>query len=280
MTTYPWPAEFGARADEWAALDFDVREHALLLASATLSRLTRGRVGHAAIKVRPAHHRRCSPAFMPFNGSGYPQGPFRPGQRPGGAMVNNAGCACGDARGIRLSGPVGRIDAVKVDGVVLAPEKYRLVDQTLLLRTDGEDWNLFQDVYVPDTEPGTLSVTYLNAHPVDEMARYAVGVLALEFAMARTGANGCRLPSSVQRITRAGVTYERMPGMFPGGTTGIDEVDSWLGLYRGMASYAVLNVDRPRTFVEEVAVAPGPDTYPPGTALEPDPVEPEPEPAP
>jgi hypothetical protein len=52
----------------------------------------------------------------------------------------------------------------------------------------------------------------------------------MEFAKACTGGK-CRLPANVTSVSRQGVAYEIAAGTFPEGTTGIREVDAWIGLW-------------------------------------------------
>lgn len=82
----------------------------------------------------------------------------------------------------------------------------------------------------PGTE-GAFAVTYLNSYPVDGMGAYAAGVLAMEFAKACTGRK-CSLPPGTTNVTRQGVSIEVVTGSFPGGVTGIREVDAYIALWR------------------------------------------------
>jgi hypothetical protein len=112
-----------------------------------------------------------------------------------------------------------------VDGVVLDESEYFL-DGSTLVRVGGE-WPVTQNMDLPDTEVGTFSVTYLNSFPVDGLGAYAAGILACEYAKACSGGK-CKLPSGVTEITRAGVTMTITSGAFPGGLTGIREVDAYI----------------------------------------------------
>lgn len=227
-----WPVDAACFTDEWNAHPPEVQDRALALASATLQRLTGNRVSNCPVTIRPCRPeqrvdiRRAyvsafgSPAFAPFN--------------YGGEWVNVA-CAGGDCETdceVLLPGPVGRIDSVKVDGVVLEPTEYRLDSGSILVWTgEGEcPWPATQNMRLPDTEVGTFSITYLNAYPVDSIGAYAVGVLAREYAKACSGQK-CKLPTGVTSITRQGVSMELVTGAFPGGMTGIREVDTFIALW-------------------------------------------------
>jgi hypothetical protein len=225
----PWPVDTACFDDEWNALSEPIRARSLALASSTLERLTGGRVGGCPVTVRPCSASGCirqgwdpfvmRPAFVPLNWAG--------------SWVNSCGhrtCECEVTKGVRLAQPVGRVDEVKVDGVVLDPSAYRVLDGYLVATDPEFEFPAVQSLNLPDTEPGTFSVTYLNAYEVDANGAFAVAVLAMEYAKACTGKK-CRLPSSVTSVSRQGITLEMTPGAFPGGMTGIREVDSYIALW-------------------------------------------------
>lgn len=228
-----WPMDPACRTDEWTALDETVKDRALALASSTLQRLTGGRVSNCPIKVRP-----CKPGSYAYQTHMIPQYgvPFQPGMDALGQWINTgccsaANCECQVACEVMLPAPVGRVDEVRVDGAVVDPAYYR-VDGSRLVWTAGGDcgWPATQDLSRSDAEQDTFSVTYLNAYPVDSLGAYAVGILALEYAKACVG-NKCRLPAGVTNISRQGITMEVASGAFPGGLTGIREVDSFIAIW-------------------------------------------------
>lgn len=230
----PWPTATDCLPSTWSDLQATVRERAVALASATLQRLTGYRVASCAIKVRP-----CNPdsfwnqrhAIPPYDGW---QTPFRPSLDAYGVWVNHTcGRACESGCEVVLPAPVGRVDEVRVDGAVVPPEDYQVHSgRTLVWTGDGDcPFPRAQDLSKPDTETDTFSVTYLNGHPVDSMGACAVSVLAGEYAKAITGGSKCRLPSGVTSVVRQGVTIEVSSGAFPGGMTGIREVDAYIALW-------------------------------------------------
>lgn len=244
MTTTPpeysgclWPLDPDcAGAEEWAALDPDLQQRAHALASATLRRLTGGRVGECPITVRP-----CKPPHGWANGFGLPLYtgyPFTPTITETGAWVNigccsTASCACQITCSILLPRPVSRVDEVKVDGVVVPTDNYFVSGGDRIVWRGAEPcpFRTTQDLSKPDTEEGTLSVTYLNAFPVDSVGACSVGILALEFAKAMRGDKRCRLPGNVTAVNRQGVSMELIAGSFPNGLTGIREVDAYVALW-------------------------------------------------
>ena len=246
----PWPVDPACETAEWIALTPEVRQRSLRLASSTLERLSGYRVANCPITVRPQPQSGFC-GIWTLSGSGL----FSNGYwaaRTVGATRTGANAE----RGIRLPGPVGRIDQVKVDGIIISPLKYH-VERDLLIwhSADPNPFPDSQNLDRLDTEVGTFSVTYLNAYPVDALGAYAVGVLALEFAKACTPGKKCRLPDSVTSIVRQGVSMEIQTGTFPGGVTGIREVDSWIGLWNpgGLKrAVQIYSPDRPRTAITTV----------------------------
>lgn len=222
-----WPVDPACFSDEWEAAETAVKDRALALASSTLERLTGQRVVACPITVRPTHGNRC---FIPSDS--YGSGSFHPGMTATGQWANNCGLACDDpTTGVRLPRPVGRVDVVKVGGAVIPSTDYRVVDGNLLVYTGaGAGWPLTQNLSLPDTAADTFSVTYINGYPPDSLAAYAAGLLANEFAKACTGKK-CKLPNGVTSIVRQGVSMEITTGLFPGGTTGIREVDAFIALW-------------------------------------------------
>lgn len=229
-----WPVDTACFTTEWETYSPEVQARARALASSTLGRLTGNRVGNCPVKVRPCKAG-CTPGYMPYM-SAYGRTAFQPQINLYGDWVNACGCtpecSCVELCEVHLPAPVGRIDQVKVDGAVVAPANYRVDNGRTLVWTGAGEclWPVCQDMSKPDTEPGTFSVTYLNAHPVDSLGAYAAGVLAMEFGSACSG-NSCRLPSGVTSIVRQGISMEIATGAFPNGLTGLREVDTFIALW-------------------------------------------------
>lgn len=221
-----WPLDPACLTEEWDKYDDTVRTRATALASSSLYRLTGYRVGGCPVKVRPRPQRGLCAIPLSYATAL----PYQPILLNG--LWRNATCPpCSDPRLVDLPSPVGEVSEVKVDGVVLPPSDYRIVDRHYLAwaGTGDPPWPGEQDYVVPDTEPGTFSVTYLNSYPVDSLGAYAAGLLAVEFAKAcSSGGSKCKLPSNVISIVRQGVTYELSAGAFPDGKTSIREVDVFI----------------------------------------------------
>jgi hypothetical protein len=221
-----WPVDWGC-VDGHEDINPVVKARAEALAVSTLRALVGYRVGGCPVLVRP-----CAPPF-PLRTYAHVTGGFTP-YVAGGAWLNaSCGCAstcgCTSFTALSLPPPVGAVEEVVVDGEVLATTEYRL-ENGRLIRTTGT-WPLRQDLSLPVTEVGTFGVRYLNAAPVDGLGAYAAGILAGEYVKACTGGKNCRLPAGVTTLSRQGVTMEIAPGAFPGGHTGIREVDAYIYLW-------------------------------------------------
>jgi hypothetical protein len=150
-----------------------------------------------------------------------------------------------DPSAVKLSGyPVQAVSEVKINGDILATDKYALRQQRYLVRLDDARWPWQNDLTLPDTEEGTWSVTYSYGEPVPELGRSAAAQLGCEFYKACVG-QACALPTGVTRTTRQGVTIEKLAfttwaylppsrirgGRAPGWATGLTLVDSFLNTY-------------------------------------------------
>lgn len=166
-------------------------------------------------------------------------------------------CGCGSESYIELGGyPVQQILEVKIDGVVISPSPgpppdgnpahaggYRLDGRRRLIRLADlsnpavpvdQSWPACQDLSLPDTEPGTFSVTYQWGTAPPELGRMAAAQLAVELWKAQPQNGGaCKLPNRVSRVVRGGVTYDRVvpiAELIRTGATGLALVDSFIAL--------------------------------------------------
>lgn len=224
----PWPVDASCVPADWGELPAEVRSYATALASQVLTSLTAGRVGGCPITVRPSRSNPCLPAYEAFMTSPW----MRPGIDARGLWINSCDRAGSvSACEVALPAPVGRVDAVKVDGVAQPLADYRLDEGNVLVYQGAGPcpFPAYQDLALPDTAAGTWSVTYLNAMVPDGLAARVVTALAYEFALACSGEKKkCRLPANVATIVRTGVTMTMTNKMFPEGRTGLPEVDAWV----------------------------------------------------
>jgi hypothetical protein len=148
-------------------------------------------------------------------------------------------CSCTALCEAILPGPVGMVVRVVQDGTELPRGSYRVDGGNRLVRTDGECWPACQDLSVDDPAVG-LWVTYYRGSAPNPLTEYAAGVLANEFFLACENKK-CRLPAGVTSVTRQGVSYQIVAGSFPGGYTGIHEVDAVIRIYN---PYALISPPR------------------------------------
>lgn len=167
----------------------------------------------------------------------------------GGWTCDDNSCGCAPLSKVPLAGYVQEIVEVKIADEVVDPATYRVDRHRWLVRTrlDADDfnnaaWPGCQDLDLPLDEPGTWSVTYTYGRDVPEAGRAAAVQLACEIYKACAGQE-CALPAGTQRVTRLGVTIEKVPftqwgwttgkraGQIKGWNTGLAAVDMFLNAY-------------------------------------------------
>lgn len=140
-----------------------------------------------------------TPAVGPYIDSGQ----WRNCMCPGGSV-----CQCGPSQcdTVEVTGPTTRTGmTVSIDGVTLDQSAYRVIDGHTLIRTDGEQWPLCNDLSSQD--PPAFVVTHLVGTEIPEALQYATDRLACEYAKACTGAD-CALPRQLRSLTRDGVELD------------------------------------------------------------------------
>lgn len=221
--TCTWEPDPACLTDTWDALDPDVQERSLMLATSSLQMLTYYRVGTCPVTIRPCPEPpRCGCGFSPHlgeDGNWYNDCPHR--------------ATCKPLSEIDIPGPVGWIEEFKINGGVVDLSDgtdWRLDNGHLLVwQGDGDSpIPATQDLNKPDTEVGTYSITYSQSYPVLADGRLAVAFLAMEFAKACAPKGKCSLPRGVTSVVRNGVTFSIEAGLFPNGLTGIDIVDQYI----------------------------------------------------
>lgn len=148
-------------------------------------------------------------------------------------------CGCNSYPQIDLgSNTVSEVTEVKVDGVVVSPDLYRLDGYRYLVRLNDPDgtnpgWPCCQDLLLPSSEPDTFEVSYTRGKAPPAPLKMAAAVWACEFYKAGTGDSKCRLPQRVQSITRQGMSMVVLDPLsfLDQGKTGIPEVDYALSAY-------------------------------------------------
>lgn len=204
---------------------------ALQAATEVLYNLSGQRFGLCEQTLRPCR-RDCDDGWV---GSGsYPQPALINGQWFNlvcGSCGDN--CSCAFLSEALLPGPVYDITTVKVDGVELAPDDYRLDDFHILVRLGGEAWPWCNNLTLDDSEVGTWSVTARFGEPVPALGALAVGELACELAKLLACDSSCRLPAPLQSLNRQGIslTFIDPNEVFTDGRTGLYAPDLFIQTY-------------------------------------------------
>lgn len=176
---------------------------------------------------------------------------------------------CEPVSRVKLAGyPVRQIVQVKVGGDVVDPSLYRLDMNRYLVRMrdpanpDVNQWWPSCDIQnLPDTEPGTFSVTYRYGVDPPHIAVSAAAALACQLFKAANGAE-CSLPTGARRSVRQGLTVDR--SLFAQWTrdpktgawaVGVPEIDTYLNSYNPAGLRRTASVRSP--WVETFPLRPG-----------------------
>lgn len=126
---------------------------------------------------------------------------------------------------LELLRPAVSLTQVQIEGQVIDPDVYRL-EGNFLVRQDGGEWPISQNMIAPLGQPNTWAVHYTRGVVPSAEAVYAAGVLACELGKQMAGSK-CRLAFNATTVTRAGVTVNR-DILMAARTTGVQEVDQWV----------------------------------------------------
>lgn len=263
----PWEPDTSCLPPGWNPdpnLWTDLQKNSIKIAQSILTRCTAGKIGLCEIRLRPCRPR-CAESygFSGCCGTGVGAGNLGIGFMPvlfGGRVYNvscgcSGPCGCGPICEIALPGRVNSVTQVKIDGVVLDPSQYTVQNNRYLVRRGTAEgpanpcWPECQRLDLPDSEPGTWSVTYLRGlwdEGTAAAARRFMTILGGELA-ATCEKRTCRLPSRVTNVARDGVTYSILddPTIFDRCRTGLPEVDMWLGSINPNGSRSGLKVMSP-----------------------------------
>lgn len=234
-----WVADYSECSDTSVLTDLPAEDQERFegLAVEYLWRWTGKALGVCDVVVRPCRQD-CWEGQSTFFGSGprpAGSGPWTPVVINGawynvGCGICSDDCSCTDTPAIRLPGPVASVSQIRIDGVVLPPDSYRVDNQKLLIRTDGDRWPVCQDMSAAPSETDTWEITYQRGLPVPVGGQIAAGLLALELAKAACNDKSCALPQRVQTVTRQGVTVAVLDSFddIDTGHTGIWLIDAWV----------------------------------------------------
>jgi len=190
---------------DWDNYDPSIQDRAIAYASTTLWAATGRRFGLCQWVVRPCG-RECESSGFGWNGQYWFDGVWFPFLFNGvwQNCVCTGACRCHPKNQVFLPRPVAWVMQVTVDGVVVNPSAYRVDNGMWLVRTDGNDWPLYQD-YNLDSGVGTFEVTYLKGIPCPPALLNAAGELASQYAKGCVGGK-CQLPARITQLVRQGVT--------------------------------------------------------------------------
>lgn len=211
---------------------------AVRMATETLWAFTGRQFGLCSVTLRPCRSDCQSGSFYDDFGPPWSYGYYPRPALIGGLWFNltcgscTTGCSCTYVPEVKLPAPVYRIVEIKIDGSPLVTGAYRLDDNRIVVRTDGGDWPLCNDLTLDDTDVGTWSITAEYGQLVPEGGAWAVGELACEILRAISGEE-CRLPANVTNLVRQGVTMT-MPSvteLFDKRQTGLYLVDMFIATW-------------------------------------------------
>jgi len=127
-------------------------------------------------------------------------------------------CACCDIDGVKLPGPNITVTQVKVDGAVVDPALYNLVDGDVLVRwgaDSGKTWPGWQVLTKPDTEADTFSITFTHGH-LPWVARMAATEIACDLLTGVTPGGQMKLPKQTVAAIMDNVTLQLDPSLLQG----------------------------------------------------------------
>jgi hypothetical protein len=193
------------------------------------------------VTVRPIQ--RPTDVDTRFGGRGLPNGMITAGQYGSayGSPYSAAVCNYGSSKPPEVDlgvFPVIAVSEVKIDGVVIPPNEYALQDSRTLVRimptagsapTQRYGWPVAARTDLPDTEPGTFSVTYTYGTPPGDDGILAVKTLARQLVLNYYDQDNV-LPQRVTSMTRQGVSVAITDVMdfFARGLSGLYEVDLFI----------------------------------------------------
>ena len=219
----------------WTTYTPEVRETASTLAIGVMWMATARRYGLCDVVVQPCpkpvllREYQTYPVDHPDYGGAY----IHQGQWYNGCTGTdeNAGC-CSECE-LDLEGPTttAGITEVTIDGVILPPASYDVMNGHILVRTDGVCWPTC--VNYSQQNPPKLQVEYKKGIAIPPHVQKATERLSCEWAKACAGNATCALPRRLRSLTRQGVeaVVEELSTSEPGRIrTGVPEVDMVIAL--------------------------------------------------
>lgn len=235
----PWPYVW---CGDLAGVNPAVTGHAVMAASEILWSATGNRFGNCDVAIRPCRKDCTSqwPQDVIWSDGVLTRGGHWGWPWPSlvnGVWLNLAcgfcegDCSCGPVSEVLLSERLQTIVSMTIDGVSIPASGYAVYDGQRLVRSGGGTWPMCQDFTVTGG-PGTWVINAVFGAPVPKSGEMAVGTLALEIAKMCSGQD-CNLPQWVQKVTRQGVSMERLSAkeMFEAGLTGLYLTDLFINTW-------------------------------------------------
>jgi hypothetical protein len=159
-------------------------------------------------------------------------------------------CGCSPLSEVQLHADARRVIEVRIDGVALADDEYRLDPGGRLVRMrDAAEpgrrllWPSCQIIDLPDTEEGTFAIDYTYGVDPPQSGRDAAAALACQLWLASNNDGRCKLPANTRRAVRGGLTVEigtLIAESLRAGATGILAVDAFIAAHGGMGGGATV----------------------------------------
>lgn len=126
--------------------------------------------------------------------------------------------------------PVISVTQVRVNGIVLDPSTYMILDDRWLARMDGEGWPAGQDFTKPLTAQGTFGVSVSFGAAPPPAGRRGSAAYACQIVKACAGDSSCALPAKTQSIVRSGLSARVLDAddYTENGKTGVPEADRFI----------------------------------------------------
>lgn len=147
-------------------------------------------------------------------------------------------CHCGrkyPVLPLSLEYPLVSVSEVRINGVVVDPETYRVDDYSRLVRLGGLCWPSCQDLAGDPATNQVLEVDIVTGRTPPLDLQYAAEVLAVELRRACGASESCKLPSHVTGVVRQGVSFgstnKDIFEVFANGLLGLPDVDRILSVY-------------------------------------------------
>lgn len=230
--------------DSGEPISQELIDNAIQAASELMWAATGRRFGTCEVTIRPCK-KTCDPCpdsgldFFGINGYGWGAFPWYPHFENG--IWTNVSCntcpgqcGCSALCELALPYPTCSIEEVRINGLVLDEDQYRIDDFYKIVRIAGASdavtgvscWPTCQDLALPDTEEGTFSITLTYGREVPQLVKMATAELACQLLKSCVGAP-CQLPQRISSLTRQGVTVGFLDpqDFLESGRTGIYIVD-------------------------------------------------------